>query len=248
MIRVILLIGLILSAVTLQAESYISLNEKGNTAYEKGEVKKALDYYHQAEIERPETPAIYYNQANALTSNKNLEEALEKYEKALNTDDVALQQKVHYNTGNALLDKQDYLKAVEAYQKALELNPDDMDAKYNLELARTLLKEQLRRQPQDKKQQQDQQQQQQEQQQQQKQDQQQQNQQQQKEQQDQSENKNQDEQNQPQQQEAQKQPKPDEMTKEDAMRILRAMEDSEKDTQKNLKRVRGTGNYRGKDW
>jgi tetratricopeptide (TPR) repeat protein len=36
---------------------------------------------------------------------------------------------------------QDYQKAIESYQKALEINPDDIDAKFNLELARRMLKE-----------------------------------------------------------------------------------------------------------
>ena len=38
------------------------------------------------------------------------------------------------------------------------------------------------------------------------------------------------------------------MSKEDAMRILRALEDSEKDLQKEQKRVKVQGTAGGKDW
>ena len=39
----------------------------------------------------------------------------------------------------------------------------------------------------------------------------------------------------------------DEMTKEDALRILRALEDEEKNTEKN-KKIPVEGTYKGKDW
>lgn len=236
-------------AISGRGENYASLNDKGNKAYEKGDVKKALDYYHQAEVERPETPEIFYNQANALSKNGSLEEAIEKYDKALNSNSIPLQSRAHYNAGNAYFQKQEYVRAIEAYKAALELNPDDVDAKYNLELARVMLKEQLKRQPQDKNQQQQQDQQKQQQQEQQKQDEQK-NQQGKNDQQQQQDGTGQDKKEQKPQGEGKQdqQDQQDKMSKEDAMRILRSMAESEKETQKNVQRTKGPGNYRGKDW
>ena len=82
------------------ADNSVALNEKGNKAFAKKGYKEALEFYRQAEVERPETPQIAYNHANALVETGGYEEALELYNKALNTDDVSLQAKTYYNTGN----------------------------------------------------------------------------------------------------------------------------------------------------
>jgi Ca-activated chloride channel family protein len=239
---------IVILAASGRAENYASLNDKGNKAYDKGDVKKALDLYHQAEVERPETPEIFYNQANALSKDGNIEEALGKYDKALQSNDAKLQQMAHFNTGNAYFQKQEYMKAVESYKKALELNPGDVDAKYNLELARVMLKEQLKRQPQDKNQQQQQQDQKQQQQQQQQKQDDQKDQNGKNDQQQQQEGADQGKKDQKQQAAEEKQGKKDDMSKEDAMRILRAMGDSEKETQKAVKRQYSQSSYKGKDW
>jgi Ca-activated chloride channel family protein len=227
----------ILVAVPVWADNSAGLTDRGNREYAKGNYQEALDYYRQAAAERPETPEILYDEANALVETGKFETALEKYEKALNCDDASLQAKIYYNGGNGYFKQENYQKAIEWYQKALEIAPDDMDAKYNLELARNRLREQLDRKPQDQKQQQQQQQQQQEQP---------------KDQQDKQEQAQpkdqQQEQNQQQQQKQDQPAKPDEMSKEDAMRILRALEDAEKDDQKQQKRFKAQGLYHGKDW
>ena len=240
---VILLFTLLIVAGSVMAEDYISLNEKGNQAFKEQNYKEALEYYRQAEVERPETPELAYNHANALVESGNFEEATQKYNRALNTEDIGLQSDIYYNTGNSYFKQEDYVKAIESYQRALELNPDDLDAKFNLELARVRLQEQLERQPQDNQnqdQQQDQKQQQQ-QQQQQEQPQPQQGQQEQEQQQEQDEE-------QQQQKEQQPKPKPDEMTPEDARRILRALEEAEKENQENRQRFKAKGVYIGNDW
>jgi Ca-activated chloride channel family protein len=228
----------VILVVPILADDHVSLNEKGNKEFAEGNYKEALEYYHRAGIERPETPEIYYNHANALVETGSFEEAAEKYGKALTTDDISLQAGIYYNSGNGYFLQEDYVKAIEAYQQTLELNPDDLDAKYNLELARNRLKEQMERKPQEQNRQGQQQQQQN----------QQSNQQDQKQQQP-KENQQQDqEQQQKQQQQQQQQPNPDEMSKEDALRILRALEEADEENQKNRQKVKIEGTYRGKDW
>jgi Ca-activated chloride channel family protein len=227
----------VILVVPVLADDHVSLNEKGNKEFAEGNYKEALEYYRQAEIERPETPEIYYNHANVLVETGSFEEAAEKYGKALTTKDISLQTGIYYNSGNGYFLQEDYLKAIEAYQQTLELNPDDMDAKYNLELARNRLKEQMERQPQEQNQQGKQQQQQNQQSNQQNQQQQQQK-----------ENQQQQDQEQQQKQQQQQQPDPDEMSKEDALRILRALEEADEENQKNRQKVKIEGTYRGKDW
>lgn len=83
--------------------------------------------------------------------------------------DLDLLPDAQYNLGNAYLGQQDYQNAIEAYKSALRQQPGMESAKFNLELARKLLKEQQQNQdqqdqdPQNQDQQQDQEQQDQEQ-------------------------------------------------------------------------------------
>ncbi|MDX9858671.1 MAG: tetratricopeptide repeat protein [candidate division Zixibacteria bacterium] len=204
---------------------------KGNEAFVNKDYRTALEQYSIAETELPESPELDYNIGNVQYQQGDYQAALERYDKAIKTDDVLQQARAHYNSGNAHFKAQDYPKAIESYKKALEVAPDDMDAKFNLELARRLLKEQTQPEQQQQNEQQQQQQQQEKQQQQQPQPQQDQ------------QDKQQDEQ---QQQPEQAQDKP--MSKEDAERILNALEDDEQDVQKKVRRNVKASSYLGKDW
>lgn len=233
-----LFITIVLIAISVQADDYIDLVKKGNEALKAKDQKKALEYYRQAETEIPESPELNYNLGGALHEEGKYEEAVDRFQRSLNTVDTKLESASHYNLGNTYFRMQDFQKAIASYQEALNLNPDDMDAKFNLELARKMLKEQIK--PQQQNQQKQQQQQQQDQKDQQ-------NQQQNQENQDQQQQQDQQEQK---QQQDQKSPQPDKqkMNKEDAERILNALKDDEKDIQKKIQRQLRSGDYTGKDW
>jgi len=238
-----ILLLFLLVASTVAAEDYVDLVDKGNKAYKNGQYKEALEQYHMAETDLPESPELDYNIAGALSQDGGYEESVDKYQKALNSTDINLEEAAHYNLGNTYFRMQDYQKAIESYQKSLEINPDDIDAKYNLELARRMLKEQMKQQQQDQQQQQKQDK---KEQQQQKQEEQQQEQQKQQQDQQQEQQNQQDQEKQQQQQQAKQDEK--EMSKEDAERILNALRDDEKEIQKKIKRKQSAGDYVGKDW
>ncbi len=224
---------------------YADAVRKGNKAFAEKDFATALDKYREAEADRPTSPEIDYNLGGALFEQGKYEEAVERFTHALNTTDPRLAASAQFNLGNTHYRMQDYLKAIQAYEESLKLNPKDVDAKFNLELARKMLKENAKgeNQKQNNQQQQDQQQQQQQQKDQQdKDDKDKQQQQQPSDQQDQ----NKDQQKQDQQQAQAKDQK--KMSKEDAERILNALRDNEKDTQKKLKRQLQTNGYNGKDW
>jgi len=233
---IIFIVCLVPLAIAAAADDFTDMVDNGNRAYLEGDYQTALDYYHQAEVERPETPELDYNIGTTLSREQKYEEAVDKLQKSLLTDVVENETAAHYNLGNVYYKMGDYQNAIMSYQRSLELNPDDIDAKYNLELARKMLKEQMKPEQQDQQEQQQQQQQEQQEQQQQEQ-----------------QPQPQDEQDEQQEQQQQQQQQPDqlnedEMSKEDAERILNALKDDEKDLQEEQKRFKASGNYQGNDW
>jgi len=236
---------LFLSAVSVRADFIATVN-KGNDAYRKKDYKTALDMYHSAETDRPESPELKYNIAGAQHQQGSFKEAIEQYQGAIKTTDIGLEAEAQYNLGSTYYRMKDYQNAIKGFEESLKLNPKDMDVKFNLELARKMLKEQLSSQNQDNQQkQQDQKQQQQQQQNQQDQ----QNKDQQKDQQNQQDKQDQQDKNQQQQQQQQSAQKDQKkMSKEDAERILNALRDDEQDIQKKVKREQVQGDYVGKDW
>jgi len=226
---------------------------KGIKAYEESQWDESLQNFQDALLDDPENPVGHYNVGQAFYKKKNYEEALKSYEKSLSSQDLALKQKSYYNLGNTYYQLNKYQEAIQNYIKALDLDPNDQDAKHNLELVRAKLKELAEKQPmQNQPQPQQGQQQQNEQQQDQQNPEQQQNEQQQQQQQVQT-GEEQQEQQQPQQgeeqQAAQKVEKQKELSKEEAERILQALKSEEKENQKLRRQKFPTGKGQvEKDW
>lgn len=120
--------------------------KEGNKYYAQGKFDQALNKYQDALIDDPESPEIHFNIGDALYKKKKYQEALKSYQKALIAEDVLLQSKAYYNIGNTLYRLGRLPESILAYKKALEINPNDMDAKYNLEFVRNKLKQNLKRQ------------------------------------------------------------------------------------------------------
>jgi tetratricopeptide (TPR) repeat protein len=112
------------------------LNQIGNEAYLEESYDEAQIAYQSASDEDPQLAEPYYNLANVLYRKGGFDQAIEQIEQALSlTSDQALAQNGLYNLGNSTYNLQDWATAIEAYKQALLINPDDQEAKYNLELA-----------------------------------------------------------------------------------------------------------------
>jgi len=240
---------LLLFSFARAADDYVDMVRKGNKAYFENNFDKALEQYRNAEIELPESAELNYNIAGSLFKQGKYEEAVELYTKALNSTEIDLEAASHYNLGNTYFRMEDYQNAIKSYENTLNINPNDLDAKYNLELSRKRLKEQIKPKQQDKQQQQQQQQEQEKKEQEQKdqQDQKQNEEEQNQQQQQQEQGGGDDKQKEKEKQQQQKQEQAKKMTKEDAKRILNALKD-EQDVQKKIRRQTARGNYSGKDW
>lgn len=131
-----LLISCSLFPASSFAQNEKALIKKGNEAYEKKEYENAATNYRQATDKKPGDPVAQYNLGNALYKNSKTEEAISAYDKALvNTASAADKAKAFYNKGVALQNNKKLPECIEAYKNALKLDPQDEDARQNLQKA-----------------------------------------------------------------------------------------------------------------
>jgi Ca-activated chloride channel family protein len=121
---------------------------KGNKAYQKNDYTTAENLYRDALKNQDTNATANYNLGNALYRKNNSEEAAKSYDDAIAaTNDNAIKQKAFYNKGVALQAAKKIPECISAYEKALMLNPNDEDARQNLQRA---LKEQQKQQQKNK--------------------------------------------------------------------------------------------------
>ena len=129
---------------------------QGNALYEAGSFGAAARQYEAAEQVLPDAPAVHFNLGNALFKQQRLDAAVEHYARALTTaarGATGLEGRLKYNLGNvayqralrALPDARQAVphlqSAMTYYRDSLEVDPQRQDARYNLELAHTLLRQ-----------------------------------------------------------------------------------------------------------
>lgn len=234
-IKVLLSIALLLTAFIADAyaQGENRLIRKGNRAFDKGEFDAAEVEYQRSLERNRQNSVAEFNLGGAIYQQENFEESAAIFDQLSrqNLPEDKRAQSFH-NLGNALIGVQQFEQAIEAYKNALRINPEDVDTKYNLLYAQQMLQQQEQSEQQQQDQNQDDQQQQdnQQQQQDQAQDQQQDDQQQQ--------DQQADQQGQQQQQDAsqqQAQTQPRQISREDAERMLQALQDRERQTLERLK-------------
>jgi tetratricopeptide (TPR) repeat protein len=213
--------------------------EKGNRkAKEEGAATEALGHYGEAARVSPGSPIPDFNRGIVLSREGQVEEARDAFLGAAAAEDSKVAADALYNLGNTLLEAKQFEPSIEAYLQSLDIDPADADARRNLEIALRRLEEQQQQQ----QQQQDEQQQQEP-----------------KEQGDQGE----DEQQQPsgqeesppeqgdqeeQQQPQEEQQQPGRMTREDAERLLNAIQSDELKVLQQLQDDQEQDEADGKDW
>ena len=111
------------------------VNKSGHEPYLSGDYAAALDAYQGAQEGSTESGEPYYNTGNVLYRMGEYEESLQNYDESLRHASDELRSRGFFNRGNAAFQQQRYAQAVEAYREVLRMNPEDRDAKHNLELA-----------------------------------------------------------------------------------------------------------------
>ena len=133
----VILVAVAVLAVCLMAcgPTPAQANNSGHGPYLNGDYISALESYQDAQVSAPDSGEPYYNSGNALYRTAEYEEALQSYDESLRHAGGELRSRGFFNRGNTAFQQEQYPEAVEAYKEVLRMNPDNEDAKHNLELA-----------------------------------------------------------------------------------------------------------------
>ncbi len=108
---------------------------QGNAQMKKGNFQEAHDRYQEALVLEPDNPKIHYNLGRALHKQGKHQEAASEFQLAMLTKNRRLQARTMYNMGNCAYRQGGLDQAIQAYTMSLLLDPNDIQAKQNLELA-----------------------------------------------------------------------------------------------------------------
>ena len=223
-----LLWPLLASVVNLFGQSEKKYIREGNKQFETGKYNEAEKNYRKSLEKKPGGIRGQFNLGDAYYKQNKFQEASSQFDQLLsktsNADTLA---QIYHNMGNSLLKEKKYEEAVKSYKNGLKLNPDDEETRYNLAYAQQMLRQIPPPPPKQNKDDKDK-----------------------------KDDKKKDEKKQDKQednkneQQKKEQPKPDQISKEDAKRLLEALNNDEKKTQEKLKlqRAKGAKNDIEKDW
>jgi len=97
--------------------------------------------YRVAISKSPENVAAPFNLGNAYYNNETYSEAFGRFKEAGESATAKTEKhNAYHNMGNVFMKRKDYAKAVEAYKEALRNDSTDEETRYNLALAKELLK------------------------------------------------------------------------------------------------------------
>jgi Ca-activated chloride channel family protein len=119
--------------------------ERGNDAFKEGRYDDAIEAYRRALEALPGHPAVRFDLGAALHQKalsgppaereRLLDDAQRELQAATQATDPGLRSQAHYNLGNTLFQKEKYAEAANEYKRAIKHDLQNLDARYNLELA-----------------------------------------------------------------------------------------------------------------
>ena len=242
----IIIVLILLNGSLLFAQNANSYIHKGNELYNEQKYKDAETNYRKS-VEKGGTAAPVegsFNLGDALYKQKKYADAAQRFtDISSSSANPSIAANAYHNLGNSLMETKKYQESIDAYKKSLLNNPKDDQTRYNLAYAQEMLKKQQQKDKQNKKDQ----------------NKNQQNKDQDKQNQDKNnpdknkdkQNQNKNDQNKDQdKKDQQNQQQPNSLSKEDAQRMLDALNNQEQATQDKLKdkKLKGTKMHIDKDW
>ena len=196
---------------------------KGNELYQQKQYTDAEANYKKALEQNQQSDVGRYNLGNSLYEQKRYDDARTQYSNSVKlSKDKTVKSDANYNIGNTYMEGKKWEESIKAYKQSLKMNPADEEARYNLAYAQSMLKKQQQGGGGDNK--------------------------------DNKENKDKDKKKQDQQdkekeqQDQKPQPQPSKLDKQEAERLLQALNQEEKKLQDKMKKVKGQPVQVEKDW
>lgn len=139
--RVIILIWSLITGCIGWSQQVNKMIQAGNELYKQQQFEKAAAEYDKALAAEPANMTAKYNLANSLYKQGKQDEAAKMYsEVAKDATEPELRSKAYYNNGVILSKQKKLEESIEAYKNALRQNPDDKEARENLQKALLELK------------------------------------------------------------------------------------------------------------
>src|SRR5215212_6846817 len=148
----VLFISVLLMSVNSFGQTVASRLSKGNQFYKLSQFDLAeIEYRAVLELD-PKNTTAQYNLANTLQQQKKFNEALEILDRLSSTaKNKKIKSAAYYNQGVAHTKLKNLESSIESYKNALRINPDDKEARENLQKALREKKKQDQQQNQQKK-------------------------------------------------------------------------------------------------
>lgn len=126
-----------LAAFTLATpELHAAKAHQGEQAYNQENWPRALHDFLDAQVEDPDNLNLMYNLGNTYYKTGDYQKAARMFADTAANGQPDLAQKSYYNLGNVAYRRGKLQEAIQFFDRALQMDPEDQDAKYNLDFVK----------------------------------------------------------------------------------------------------------------
>ena len=137
----ILMIIVFAMPLSSRAQDTDRLIQKGNELYRQQKYREAELVYNEVLQQDPNNNTAKYNRAITIHKQNKPDESVKSFEDlALKTENKEIREKSYYNKGSILSGQKKLEESIEAYKDALRQDPNDKEARENLQKALLELK------------------------------------------------------------------------------------------------------------
>jgi Ca-activated chloride channel family protein len=131
-----LVIGMAILSFAVRVKAQSPQIREGNKLYKEGRYEEAVLQYEEALKKNPDDFTAIYNRSNALAKKGDKAGAMEGYEKIIQKGkDPRLVEKAYYDKGVLHQQQQQLDESILAWMEALKMDPEDKEARENLQKA-----------------------------------------------------------------------------------------------------------------